>query len=383
MFLRLISIPKNNSFFLFGPRGSGKSTHLVQHLITPNSLYINLLEDAPEARYQKNPDMLVSDVLAKKDSIDWVIIDEVQKIPKLLDLVHKLIEENKINFALTGSSARKLKRAGANLLAGRAFWLNLFPLTCQELGDAFLLQDILSWGSLPKIFSYLNNEDKKHFLNSYVKTYIREEIIIEQIIRNIQGFRDFLEVAAQMNGRNLNFSKISRETGLDAKTIREYFQILEDTLIGFWVPAFHQSVRKAQKFQPKFYFFDIGVRRAIEGTLDSPSVPGTFQYGHDFEHFIMTEVFRLNSYSQKNYKISHYQTATGGEIDLILSKGMKKIVIEIKSTSSIDPMEVKAFNRLALAFKNAPRYFVSQDPITTNIEGTHCLHFREFFNSLF
>lgn len=212
---------------------------------------------------------------------------------------------------------------------------------------------------------------------------MREEILIEQLVRNIEGFRDFLEVAAQMNGKSINYSKISRETGVDPKTIKEYFQILDDTLIGFWVPGFHQSVRKAQKFQPKFYFFDLGIRRALEGSLDSPPTPGTSMYGTYFEHYVIAEVYRLNSYSQKDYKISHYQTSTGGEIDLILSKGMKKIIVEIKSAKSIDNIEVKAFAKLAAAFGDVPKYFVSQDTIVSEIEGVRCMHFLDFFKVLF
>lgn len=382
MFHRLVKIPKSNSFFLFGPRGSGKSTFLKSDLLTEKSLYIDLLEDAAESRYSRSPDLLMTDVLAKKD-LDWVIIDEIQKVPKLLDLVHKLIEDHQIKFAMTGSSSRKLKRGGANLLAGRAFLLNLFPLTLFELGEGNNLLSILSWGSLPKIFSYESSDDKKSYLISYVRSYVREEILMEQLVRNIEGFRDFLDIAAQMNGKTLNFAKISRETGLDSKTVKEYFQILEDTMLGFWVPGFHQSVRKAQKFQPKFYFFDVGVCRAIEGTLDSIPVPETSMYGQYFENYLMAEVYRLNLYSLKDYRISHYQTTSGGEIDLILSKGMKKMVIEIKSYISIDPVEVKSFARLATAFNGAQKYFVSRDPRASEIEGVRCLHYREFLGEIF
>ncbi|HEY8270089.1 MAG TPA: AAA family ATPase [Pseudobdellovibrionaceae bacterium] len=382
MFQRLLKLPINNSFFIFGPRGSGKSTHLREHLLTPQSLYIDLLSDQQEKRYRKNPDILISDVAARPD-LDWVVIDEIQKIPKLLDLVHKLIEEKKVNFALTGSSARKLKRDGANLLAGRAFILNMFPLTFLELKEKFMLSQVLRWGSLPRLFAYNNDEEKILFLNSYVKTYLNEEIISEQLVRNVEGFRDFLEIAAQMNGKIINFSKIGRESSMDNKTVKEYFQILEDTLVGFWVPGFHQSVRKAQKFQPKFYFFDVGVQRALEGSLDSIPTPGTSSYGQYFENYLFTEIFRANTYSQKNYKLSHYQTTTGQEIDLILSKGMKKIVVKIKSTTQIDPVEVKAFARLAEAFKESQNYFVSLDPVATELYGVRCLYYQDFIREVF
>ncbi len=366
---------------MFGPRGSGKSTLMRDLFIGQNILYIDLLTDVDESRYSRNPDLLYTDAIAKK--YDWVVIDEVQKLPKLLDIVHKAIEEKKIRFALTGSSARKLKRDGSNLLAGRAFVYNLFPFSCLELKDNFNLSDFLQWGSLPKIFSYDNKEDKKMFLNSYVRTYLKEEILIEQLVRNIDGFRDFLEIAAQMNGKELNFSKISRECGIDSKTVKEYFQILEDTLIGFWVPGFHQSVRKAQKFQPKFYFFDLGVLRSLDGSLDSPPVPGTSIYGQYFESFLINEIYRLNIYSQKNLKISHYQTTTGGEIDLVLSKGLKKYLIEIKSTKAIDAQEVHEFERLAKAFNSSEKYFISQDPKPSKIGDVRCLHYLDFLKEFF
>lgn len=338
--------------------------------------------DEAESRYKKNPDLLIADIKAL-GSKEWIVIDEVQKIPKLLDLVHKLIVERKIKFALTGSSSRKLKREGANLLAGRAFVQNLFPLTFFELNEKFNLNEVLKWGSMPQIYSYDNETDKKLFLNSYIKTYLKEEIILEQLVRNVEGFRDFLEIAAQMNGRTINLSKIAREASIDSKTVKEYFQILEDTLIGFWVPGYHKSVRKAQTFQSKFYLFDVGIQRAIEGSLDSPPVPGTSAYGQYFENYFFTEVFRFNEYSQKNYKISHYNTSTGQEIDLILSKGRKTMAIEIKSREGLDPVSVREFSRRADAIPDAQKYWVSLDKTSSEIEGVRCLFYQNFLKEVF
>jgi predicted AAA+ superfamily ATPase len=380
MFLRIAKLSKSHSFFLFGPRGSGKSTLIQNRFSLGSSIYIDLLKAENENRYRKNPDLLLNDVKAHKNK--WIIIDEVQKIPKLLDLVHVAIEEYKSKFILTGSSARKLKRGGANLLAGRAFLFYLFPLTHVELADQFHLQDVLCWGSLPKIFE-LDDVDKKNFLVSYVQTYLKEEIISEQIIRNVEGFRNFLDVAAQMNGRALNFSKISRECGVDSKTVISYYQILEDTLMGFFLNGYHNSIRKAQKAQPKFYFFDLGVVRTLEGSLDSEPVPKTSVYGNYFECFVVNEVFRFNSYSGKDYKLSQYQTSTGQEIDLILSKGVKTILIEIKSTNKIDSTEVIKFSRISEGFKNAKRYFVSQDKMRSEIENVTCLHWKDFIKEIF
>ncbi len=381
MFQRIVKPSETHSFFLFGPRGSGKSTLLQSYFQQENCLRIDLLLDSTESRYSKNPDLLLSDVTAK--NYDWVIIDEVQKIPKLLDIVHKCMVEKKIRFALTGSSARRLKRYGSNLLAGRAFLYYLFPLTSSELKSDFQLLEALQWGTLPQIFSYQNTAEKKMFLRSYVQTYLKEEVLQEQLIRNIHGFRDFLEIAAQMNGKSLNFSKIGRECGLDSKTVKEYFQILEDTLIGFWLPAFHSSVRKSQTFQPKFYFHDLGVVHALEGSLDSPPVPGTSSFGQYFEAFFVNEVFRLNTYFQMDFKLSYYQTSHGGEIDLVLSKGRKKILVEIKSTTQVDHQEVLHFERLAQAFHPCEKYYISQDPVSSKISEVHCLHYQEFLKSFF
>lgn len=382
MFRRLVNLPKNNSFFLFGPRGSGKSTYLRTRLQTPQTFYIDLLLESFESRYLRNPDLIISDIQARL-SLDWVIIDEIQKVPKLLDLVQKLIEESQIKFVLTGSSSRKLKRAGSNLLAGRAFFLQMYPLTYLELGERFNLSEILQWGSLPKLFSYATSEEKALFLNSYVRTYLKEEVLVEQLVRNVNGFRAFLEVAAQMSGNILNFSKIAREVGVDAKTVREYFQILEDTLVGFWLPGFHQSVRKAQTYSPKFYLFDVGVQRALEGSLESIPTPGTSMYGRYFENYLITEIFKLNHYSQKHFTLSHYQTSTHQEIDLILSKGSQKILVEIKSIAKIDPVEVKSFSRLGKAFSNARMYYVSLDPIASQIQGVRCLFYQDFLQEVF
>lgn len=367
---------------MFGPRGVGKSTLIQDQLKSSGVHTIDLLLDEVETRYKKNPDLLIADVKALKTK-EWIIIDEVQKIPKLLDLVHKLIVEHKIKFALTGSSSRKLKRESANLLAGRAFIQNLFPLTFLELEEKFLLSEVLRWGSMPQLYSYDNDNDKKLYLNSYIRAYLKEEIILEQLVRNVEGFRDFLEIAAQMNGRIINLSKIGREASIDAKTVKEYFQILEDTLIGFWVSGYHKSVRKSQTFQSKFYLFDVGIQRAIEGSLDSPPVPGTSAYGQYFENYFFTEVFRFNEYSQKNYKIAHYNTTTGQEIDLILSKGRKTIAVEIKSRDSVDPTEVREFSRRANAIPGALKYWISLDKTSSEIDGVHCLYYQNFLKEIF
>ncbi len=377
MIHRIIKISESQSFFIFGARGTGKSTYLKNQF--PHSFhYINLLEDKWESRYLKSADLLPQDLLALDPQPKWVVIDEVQKVPKLLDIVHNLIESKNYKFILTGSSARKLKRGMANLLAGRAFNYHMFPFTHLELKEKFNLDFVLQWGALPKVFS-LSEEDRNEYLRSYCQTYLKEEILQEQIVRNGLAFRDFLEVSAQENGKSLNFSKIARDIGVDTKTAQSYFQILEDTLLGFFLPAFHRSKRKSTKLQPKFYLFDLGVKKALEKSLQQKVVHGTSTYGHAFEHFLICEIYRLNEYYRLDYGISHYQTSAGGEIDLILHRGRKVIGIEIKSTTTIDSIEVQGLARVAKGIPCSEVYYLSQDNISSKIDGVHCLHYMDFF----
>lgn len=265
----------------------------------------------------------------------WVLIDEVQRAPRLLDIVHREIEATGQKFALTGSSARKFKRGAANLLAGRALVKHLHPLTHREAGDSFDLDEALSFGTLPKVFG-LEGESRTGFLRSYTFTYLKEEIASEQILRRLEPFREFLEISAQANGTILNYSNMARDVGVDYKTVQSYFEILEDTLIGFPLPAFHESLRKRQAQHPKFYFFDTGVKRALDRTLDVPLKPGTYGYGNAFEHFLIAEIRRLADYAGKDWRYSYLRTVQGVEIDLILDRpGESRVFMEIKSGTEI------------------------------------------------
>lgn len=371
----------SQSFFLFGARETGKTTYL-QNEFKGACHYINLLEQGPLLRYSRNPDQIILDLKAINLRKKWVVIDEIQKIPALLDLVHHLIEKERYKFILTGSSARKLKRQSANLLGGRAFYYNMFPLTFLELKDKFILSDILRWGSLPKIFS-LNSDEKSEFLRSYTQVYLKEEILQEQIVRNGLAFRSFLEVAAQENGKLLNFSKIARDVGVETKTIQSYFQILEDTLLGYFLPAYHLSTRKSVGQQPKFYLFDLGVKSALEGSLKNEPQPSSYAYGDAFEHFIICETIRLNSYSRSDYQFSHYHTTSGGEVDLVLRRGKNLIAVEIKSSSNLDEKQVLKFARSSSALKPTKSFFVSQDTTRSKIGEVVCLHWQDFFKELF
>jgi predicted AAA+ superfamily ATPase len=377
MFHRILKTSASHSFFLFGARGTGKSTYLNKQLKMKNPWILDLLDPSIEDFYAKVPKRLENEFLLKKKKPDWIIIDEVQKVPRLLDMVHRMIETYKVKFILTGSSARKLKRGSANLLAGRAFTYELFPLTHQELTDQFDLQNYLHWGGLPHIHNLSNISDKNKYLESYVLNYLNEEIRLEQIIRKLDPFRNFLEIAGQMSGKIINYKKIANEIGVDTKTIISYFQILQDTLLGFYLPAFHNSVRKSQRLSPKFYIFDTGVKKALENSLEQKPVPRTSVFGELFESMVILEFDRFNRYYNRHYKLSYFSTKNEAEIDLVLSKGKEIILIEIKSSQEIDENEVHKLSRLSKAFSpNTKNYYLSLNPHPQKIQNVQCLPWR-------
>ena len=320
------------SLFLFGARGTGKST-LLQNLFGEKKrvLWIDLLNYKQENFFSKNPDRLSFLIAENNNSI--VVIDEIQKVPKLLDIVHKEIEKSrgKIKFILTGSSARKLKRGQANLLAGRAIAYFLYPFSIFELKEKFNLKQALCFGTLPKLFSLPSQAEKILFLENYVQNYLKEEVLQEQIIRKIQPFKNFVEITAQLNGQTINYSKFAREIGSDHKTVQNYFSVLEDTLLGFFLPAYNPSMRKQYQTAPKFYLFDSGVKRALENTLDTVLHPKTFAFGQAFEHFILLECVKLNHYLKRRCQFYYCKTKSGLELDLLVKRaGKKDILVEIK-----------------------------------------------------
>src|SRR3989338_6858277 len=285
---RQLTLPHDHSVLLFGARGVGKSSLLEDEFKLSQNLYIDLLDPEVEARFHEKPNDLIALVDGMPDSATHVIIDEIQKAPKLLDVVHLLIEKKKTKkiFILTGSSARKLKLAGVNLLAGRAFVYHMYPLTYLELGAHFKLTDALSWGLLPKAVSLMTSQAKRKFLQSYALTYLKVEVWAEQLVKKLDPFRRFLQVAAQANGKSLNYANISRDVGVDDKTVVTYFEILEDTLLGFTLESYRHSFRKRLRHAPKFYFIDVGIARALSKTLTVPPVASTNYNGDLFEQFI-------------------------------------------------------------------------------------------------
>ena len=369
MFQRMINIPKSNSFFLFGARGVGKSTLLQSFFAGKNTLWVDLLKPEVEDRFLRSPGELLGQI--KKDPPPVVVIDEIQKVPKLLNVVQSaMFDHPQIQFAMTGSSARKLKRGGANLLAGRAFLQYLYPLTYTELGESFSLNDALAFGTLPAVCRFKSAEEKKAFLHSYALAYYKEEIQAEQIVRKLEPFRNFLEVAAQSNGKIVSYANIGRDVNVDIKTVQSYFQILEDTLVGFLLNPFHRSIRKRQRQNPKFYFMDTGVARALSRTLTLEMAEHTSVYGDLFEHFIILEIYKRNSYLTKDYRFSYLRTKDDAEIDLIIERpGMPLALVEIKSSKRIDEKQLNNLGRFRSDIGKCEAFCLSRDTVARKVSG--------------
>jgi predicted AAA+ superfamily ATPase len=384
MVKRLVNISKKHSFFLLGPRATGKSTLLKQHFPEKDHLWIDLLDPQIERRLSLNPNELI-EIINQNTEKNFVVIDEIQKIPQLLDVVHKVIFETKRKFVLTGSSARKLKKGGANLLAGRAFSYKCHPLTYHELGEKFQLDEMLSFGGLPSLLD-LDIADKKDYLRSYVEIYFKEEVVAEQLVRNLKPFRNFLDIASQANGKILNIHNIAKQVGVDDTTVQNYFEILEDTLVAFMLPPYHASVRKRQRQKSKFYFFDLGVQRALSGKLELPLQKGTFEYGNLFEHFLILEIKRMIDYKKPDWKISYLKSGDDAEIDLIIERpGEKTVLIEIKSTNNtneLDEQKLVGFKKLSAAIENSITFLVSQDPIEKKQDHVHYLYWENLFSKI-
>ena len=372
MLKRLLQLTKKYSLFLFGARGVGKSTLLENTYHLKQNLYINLLDPAEENRFALNPNELVSVVEAMPAEQQFVIIDEIQKVPKLLDVVHLLLESKKVKkyFIMTGSSARKLRVVGVNLLAGRAFVYHLYPFSFLEIKSQFKLDDALCYGMLPKLFEFQTKKEKQQFLQSYTLTYLKEEIWAEQLVKKLDSFRQFLQVAAQCNGKIINYSNIARDVGADDKTVKNYFSILEDTLVGIMLEPFQHSFRKRLKSAPKFYFFDVGVVRALAQMLGVMPQPGTSYYGELFESFIIMECVKLASYYQSEFRFSYLMTAAGVEVDLVIERpGLPLLLIEIKSSDNVNAHDLISIKNISADLKKCEAVCFSNDPRKKVIAG--------------
>lgn len=327
-----MSLESNMSAFLWGARKTGKSTFLKN--LYPKSKFFDLLDTKMILRYSAEPWRLREEILAlSKDQLKRpIIIDEVQKVPAILDEVHYLIENHRCQFILCGSSARKMRNVGVNLLGGRALKYNFFPLTYQEIKKDFDLIKIFNNGAIPSHYSMKN---AKHILNSYIEDYLTSEIKSEGLVRNLGAFNRFLYSIGFSHGEMVNYSNIAREVGIDSTTVKEYYQILEDTLVGHFLPPFAKKAnRRIISSIPKFYLFDVGVaNRLLEREFKDLS---GIEAGRSFEHYIFLE---CNSYINLNlldYKLSYWRTHTGLEVDLVAHNKKGDIIpIEIKITSDI------------------------------------------------
>ena len=384
MLSRILKLSPKDSFFLFGARGVGKS-YLLEHKFKKSTcLWIDFLDFEEERAFRHNPNEL--SYRLSKGRYNRVVIDEIQKVPKLLDIIQKEMRKNpKIQFIMTGSSARKLKRDQSNLLAGRAFTYYLYPLTTLELKNNFDLAEVLNFGSLPGLLEKKSKLRKSEFLRSYVHTYMKEEIRVEQLIRNFDPFQAFLEIAAQQNGKVINYSNIADDVRVNHKTVASYFTILEDTLLGFMLPAYHKSVRKQQRKSPKFYFFDTGLKKALDRTLNFDLSEGNYAFEAAFEHWVIAECFRLNEYLRKDFKFSYLRSKDGVEIDLIIERPMQKdLLVEIKSSRQITE---KHTTHLCAFQKDWKSHGISQiwslDKNEKNIKGVDCLFWKNALKKVF
>jgi len=309
-FNRLLEFP-GKTFLLLGPRGTGKSTWLASNAVA--SLSIDLLHSEQYYRYKARPSLLRDDV-AHLVRGDWVVIDEAQRVPDLLHEVHSLYETKGLQFALTGSSARKLKRADTDLLAGRAIRCDFFPLTWAEISDVSKLNLCLDYGSLPHVVGA--PKFAPDTLASYVQTYLKEEIAAEALTRNLEPFARFLQVAAQRHGQLLNVESVAQEAAVKRRSVDNYFGILEDTLLGFRLPSIRLGRRAKEVAHPKFYFFDAGVARAASGWLRE-TMPDEWR-GFSLETLVLNEMRAYNSYRRKDRNIYHYSVTGSFDVDFIV-----------------------------------------------------------------
>jgi len=326
---RLLKCP-NRSFFLFGPRGVGKSTMLRQ--VLPEALHLDLLDASLYLELSRDPHRLEA-IIGHRPRGAWIVLDEIQKAPGLLDEVHRLMESRRWRFALCGSSARKLRRGGANLLAGRAVTVNLEGFSAGELGNKFDLSTSLDWGMLP--FVQEDKEQAAEILSAYLNTYLKEEIREEGLVRRVPPFVRFLSLAGQFNGQMVNLQNIAREAGVSRSTVDTYFSILMDTLLGHFLPAWRPGLKVREAAHPKFYWFDPGVARAAAGWLRDPA--DRVWLGAALETLVYHELRVYNEVSRKLRPLFFYRTPAGVEVDFIIETARRQwdspphvVAVEVK-----------------------------------------------------
>jgi predicted AAA+ superfamily ATPase len=370
MYTRILTLPtflKMKSFFLFGPRATGKSTLIRTQLA--NSVVFDLLDRSTFRRLLAEPALI-----GQAPSDAPVVIDEIQKLPTLLDQVHKLIEERGLTFLLTGSSARKLRRGAANLLGGRAWTLELLPLCYPEIPD-FDLSRYLTRGGLPAAYQSDHWIDE---LEAYVGSYLQDEIMAESLTRNVEAFSEFLAIAARSNGEEVNLQNFASDCGVSQNTIKNYFEILTDTLIGFSLPAYTKSTRRKAITRQKYFLFDIGVRNIL---CDIHGVsPKTDSFGRTFEHFVLMEMRAYRAYHRKKFKMQYWRSTSQFEVDLVVDG---QVAIEIKATDHVMDKHMKGLRALKEEGLFPSYIVVSCDPeIRRTEDGIMIYPWRDFLAAL-
>ena len=377
--LQLLELVRKKSYFLFGPRGTGKS-YLIRRTFPERAVVINLLRTTVQLRLGRNPselEELIDEASAGNPRL--VVIDEIQKLPILLDEVHRLIEERQITFLLTGSSARSLKKSGVNLLAGRAWIAELFPLTFAEI-PAFHLDRFLRFGGLPAV---VLSEDPDEELDAYVQTYLNEEIKAESLVRKVPAFVEFLRFAALSNGQIVHYARLANDAGVSPPTIASYFQILEDTMIGFQVPSWKKPTSRKPIASSKFYLFDTGVANALAGTRSVDRNSNLF--GTLFEQWIAMELRAYLSYSRIKDRLMFWRTEDGAEVDFIVDG---QIAVEVKASQKVSEADLKSLRILQAESRGrkdplvGDYYLISNDPLDRTKDGVHLLHWKTFMQRL-
>lgn len=369
MYDRILSPPVKQSFFLFGPRGTGKSSWVRKTF--PQATYLDLLEDEIYRRLLARPGTLL-DLLPPHPR--QVILDEVQKVPALLDESHRLIETRKIQFILTGSSARKLKRQGVNLLAGRALTYSMFPLTARELGKDFDLKKALQFGMLPMA---VTSENPKRYLESYVRTYLKEEVEQEGLTRQLGSFARFLETASFSQASLLSMSQIAAESQINRKVVEDYFSILRDLLLSYELPVFTRRAKRELMTKRKFYYFDVGLYRTLrpKGPLDSESEMN----GPALETLCLQELLALNQYLELGYDFFHWRTRKHQEVDLVLYGENGFLAFEFKSGSRIREADFSGLTLFAEDYPQAKRFLIYGGNERRKFAGIEIMPAHEFF----
>jgi predicted AAA+ superfamily ATPase len=370
-----LDLPEKQSAFLWGPRKTGKTTYLK--LKFPDSIWYDFLQTDLFLAFSKKPSLLREQLLAMDDlKLEApVILDEVQRVPQIMDEVHWLIENRGIRFILCGSSARKLKRGGANLLGGRAWRYELFPLVTAEIKEYQLL-NVLNNGMIPGHFLGFN---PRKSLQAYIQDYLKEEVFAEGLTRNVPAFSRFFDAMGYSHGELINYSSIARDCGVDSKTVREYYQILSDTLMGRMIEPFKKRQnRQVISSATKFYLFDVGVAGAI--THRQLEEERGEEFGKAFEHFILMEILAYNSYHDLDFKITFWRTKTGLEVDFILGDG--EVAIEVKSSDRVDPRDLNPLRVFHEEFGVSSSIVVCNEKAARIHQNIRILPYRQFLEEL-